>query len=146
MQATIKTQISIKAPPADVFEYLSILKYHPYWNPQVQSFSSTAALKLGSKYQTDSQVLGVKISSENEVTRFVSPKEIEITNGTGMVKYRANFQLRPKDGGTFLTLTTTVSTTSKAFAFAKPVLTSLARRELQSDLQALKLAAEHNLK
>jgi hypothetical protein len=40
---------------------------------------------------------------------------------------------------------TTVSSDNKAFAFAAPVLKALARRELQTDMQALKLAVEHHL-
>jgi carbon monoxide dehydrogenase subunit G len=146
MHTTIKTQVGIKAPPADVFKYLSDLKYHHLWNPQIQSFSSKERLALGSKYKTESQVLGVKIKSNNEVTKFANPEEIEIANNTGTVKYKANFKLVDKEGGTFLTCSTTVSTDSEAFAFAKPVLKLLARRELQSDLQALKLAVEHRLK
>jgi carbon monoxide dehydrogenase subunit G len=146
MQATVKTQIVIRAEPTKIFKYLADLKCHHFWNPQVQSFSSTEALKLGSKYQTESQILGVKIKSNNEVTKFVRDKEIEISNAGGTVKYRANFKLQPKNGGTSVVCATTVSTEGEAFAFAKPVLKLLARRELQSDLQALKLAVEHNLK
>lgn len=66
-------------------------------------------------------------------------------NKTGLVRYRAHFQLKSKDDYTLVTCATTVSTDARAFAFAAPILTRLARRELQTDMQALKLAVEHQL-
>jgi hypothetical protein len=102
-------------------------------------------LALGSKYQTESRVLGVKVMAKNVVTKFMKSKELEITNTTGLVKYQANFKLRGKSARTILMCTTTVSADSEAFAFAKPVLKLLARRELQSDMQALKVAVEQRL-
>jgi hypothetical protein len=147
MQTAVITQATIHAKQAEVFKYLSDLKYHQLWNPQLLSISSSGKqLELGSEYKTQSQVLGVKIRARNVVTKFENLKELEISNNTGLVQYRANFKLRAKKNGTVLVCTTTVSTDSEAFAFAKPVLKLLARRELQSDMQALKLAVEHNLK
>jgi hypothetical protein len=139
------TRVSIAAQPAAIFEYLTDLKRHYLWNPQLQNISSTEALRLGSVYQTSSMVLGVKIASTNTVTRFSPLRELEIENNTGTVHYRAHFRLQPDGERTSIICSTTVSSKSGAFAFTAPILRRLARRELQTDMQALKIAVEHGL-
>jgi carbon monoxide dehydrogenase subunit G len=146
MQTQVVTQINIDAKPAAVFEYLTNLKLHHLWNPQVQSISSQGRLALGSEYETRSIVLGVRLKSKNVVTACVKPKELEITNDTGIVKYRARFALKTAGKRTVVSCTTEVSADGEAFAFAKPIMKLLARRELQADMQALKIAVEHQLR
>ncbi len=90
-------------------------------------------------------LLGVKISGKNKVTKFVQGKELELENSTGILQYRVNYRLQASHRKTVLYCTTSVSSSGTAFAFATPVLKLLARRELQSDLQALKIAVEQHL-
>jgi polyketide cyclase/dehydrase/lipid transport protein len=126
---------------------LTDLKYHYLWNPQVQSISpSQGKLELDSRYRTTSTVLGVRIASHNHITTFAPNQELEMENTTGLVHYRANFRLLPKGAHTLVICTTTVTADSQAFAFAAPILRRLARRELQTDMQALKLAVEGRLR
>ena len=145
MKVNVVTKVIIASKPSDVFLYLSDLRYHYLWNPQTQSISSQKKLKLGATYKTVNLVLGVKIQSNNKVTKLVSNKELELENNTGLVHYRAHFWLKSVRGKTQLTCTTEVSADSNAFAFAAPVMKLLARRELQTDMQALKVAVEHKL-
>jgi len=145
MKASVTTQVTIAAKPGTVFKYLTDLKYHYLWNPQLQSISTTEKLKLGTQYETTSLVLGVKIKACNEVTQLVPNKYLELENNTGTVHYKASFKLSPKGSSTVVICETTVSSQSEAFAFAKPVLKMLARRELQTDMQALKIAVENQL-
>jgi hypothetical protein len=145
VQARVVTKVSIAAEPAAVFKYLTDLKYHYLWNPQLQSIEPITKLKEGSTYKTTSVVLGVRINAKNEVTKFVKDKELELINNTGMVKYRASFKLSPKPHKTEVACSIVVSSDSHAYAFATPVLKLLARRELQIDLQSLKLAVEHGM-
>ena len=126
--------------------YLTDLRYMHLWNPQVTSLSSRKLLKLGSTYQTTSHVLGITIESANKVTKYIKNKELQIENSTGLVHYSAHFKLSPTaNKKVLLTCSTDVSSDSKAFAFSVPVLKLLARRELQSDLQALKIAVEKRM-
>jgi hypothetical protein len=99
----------------------------------------------GSAYLTQSLMLGVRIKAENHITRYVQDKELEIQNSTGMVQYRANFKLQGRSKETVITCTIVVATTGKAFVFAKPIMEHLARRELNTDLNALKVAVEDRL-
>jgi hypothetical protein len=126
--------------------YLSHLKYVQLWNPQVRSVSSRKQLKLGSTYETESSFLGMTIRASNHVTAFISDQEFQVENATGTIQYVVHFKISNKDqDSVILTSSTTVSSESKAFVFTKPILKSLVRRELQTDLQSLKLAVEHKL-
>lgn len=145
MKANVITKITIQAPSAQVFRYLSDLKYHHLWNPQVLRISQHGKLKLGSSFKSVSLLLGIEVESSNVVTKFAPPKELEIRNSVGMVQYTAHFWLFPAGQKTLVVLTTEVSSHSNAFAFAPPLLKILARRELQADMQALKIAVENNL-
>ncbi len=146
MKARVNTQVSINASASEVFKYLSQLDYHFLWNPHLIYISSDENLKLNSKYNTTSHILGVKIKANNQVTKFIKNKLIKIDNTTGMVKYSALYEIIKKSNKTvILKNVTEVEANHKAFAFSTPVLNIMARRELQSDLQSLKLAVENKL-
>lgn len=146
MKTFVVTQITIASHPSKVFDYLMDLKYHHLWNPQLQSITPIKKLSLGEEYETSSMVLGIKIRAKNVVSKFVSMQELEIQNNTGLVKYRASFKVRPSGNESVVICKTIVSADGEAFAFAKPILKVLARRELQTDMQALKIAVENQLK
>ena len=146
MKARLVTQIAINATSADVFRYLSNLKYHYLWNPHLRSISKTTNLEQGMAYQSSSLLLGVRVRGNNVVTKLLPNKELELENKTGALQYKVNYQLRSAKEKTLLTCTTTVFSESNAFAFTTPVLKLLARRELQTDLQALKISVEKQLK
>jgi hypothetical protein len=92
-----------------------------------------------------SLMLGVKVKSTNKVTRFVAGRELELQNTTGTVQFKVNFHLASKYKNTLVVCSTTVSSDIQAFAFSGPILRKLAQRELQSDMQALKIAVENQL-
>lgn len=146
MKATVQTQITIAAPPAKVFEYLTDLKYHHLWNPQTRKISTHEPLTLEGTFVSESRVMGVTIKAVNTATKLVPPRELEIENNIGVVKYTARFRLIPNGSNTLLRLSTSLSTSSRFWVFTLPTLKQLARRELRTDLEALKVAVEHNLK
>jgi hypothetical protein len=145
MQARVTTQITIAASPAEVFAYLIDLKRHFLWNPHLHSITPQVLLTPGLTYKSSSLLLGVKVSGLNRVTKLVKERELELENDTGALHYRVNYLLRRRHNTTLLICATRVSGESQAFAFATPVLKLLARRELQADLQALKIAVEQQL-
>ena len=145
MKARVKTSITIDAGPEKVFKYIADTHYHRQWSPLLVKIKPLQQLKLGSVYETQTLALGVRTNAVNHVTTFVQDEEIEFQNKTGMLQYCANFRLVPNKGMTTLTCNTVVSTDSKCFAFAKPLLEHIARRDLKVDLAALKNAAEQKL-
>lgn len=146
MKANLVAQVAIAAKPTAIFNYLTDLKYHHLWNPHLLSISPQISLKRGVSYQTTSLLLGVKVSGKNAVTKFTSNRELEIQNNTGALQYQVNYKLLSgEDHKTLVSCTTSIASKSEAFAFASPVLKLLARRELQADLQALKIAVEQHL-
>jgi len=145
MKARLKTKITIAADAANIFKYLSHTKYQPLWNMQMKSATPLVQLHEGSVYKVQLQVLGVRTKAENHITKYVQDKELEIQNMTGMIQYSSNFRLEPQAKGTRVICTISVSSQSKAFAFAKPMMEHLARRELNIDLKALKKVVEQAL-
>ena len=121
------------------------MRLHYLWNPPQQTIEPIITLKLGSQYKTTSVILGKKLEALNTVTKFHDSKELELENNTGLVHFVVNFKLSYNAGKTTLICNSILDSDSKAFAFAKPVLEMLARRELQADLKSLKIAVEQKL-
>lgn len=111
----------------------------------MQSVAPLEQLEEGSVYTTQSQVLGVKIKAVNHVVDYIQDEQLGIRNKTGMIQYSAQFKLSKRGDKTLVTSSVSVSSQSKAFAFAEPMLKQLARRELRADLEALKNAVEQKL-
>ena len=145
MRVKIIARQTIKAPPAKVFRYLTHLKYHQLWNPHLQTITPITVLRKDTIYKTTSMMLGVRIGGTNHVVSCTKDQELEIDNNAGTLHYKVAYHLQPAGDTTQLVCTTIVSTDNQAFAFTIPVLKLLARRELQSDLRALKIAVEQNL-
>lgn len=147
MDAQVRTQTTIAASPQEVFRYLADTRSHYLWNPHLEKITpaSLQELKEGTTYTTTSLLFGMKVKATNLVTECVQNKFLCIKNDTGLLCYFVKYTLKPTEEGTLLICHITVTADSKAFAFAKPVLKTLAQRELQSDLEALKLAIEEKL-
>ena len=144
-EVQVVTRVTINASPKAVFKYMRDLKYHYLWNPHIESLKPLQTLKKGAQYTAKSIVFGRRLETPNTVTVFIENKELEVENVTGMIRYRVNYSLLPTDTSTVVRCDIEVTAESDAFAFAKPVLRLMTRRELQSDLQALKVAVEEKL-
>jgi hypothetical protein len=145
MKTLITSKITIAAAPAKTFRYLADLKCHQLWNPHLISIAPLMSLRLGVEYKTVSILLGVEVKGTNAVTKFKVNEELELSNTTGLLQYVVRYRLQSRGQKTLLNCTTVVSSKSNAFAFAAPILEILARRELQTDLSALKIAVEQRL-
>ncbi len=144
-KATVVSTIQIDADPDDIFKYLSHLKYHTLWNPHLRKISANHRLKLGSTYNTESLILNIRLPARNTVTKFSESNELEIENTIGTLRWKINFKLKPNGGTVLVICSGEVSAERKSFVFTAPILKQLARREMQTDLQSLKIAVEHNL-
>ena len=111
----------------------------------MRSIKPLTTLKLGIKYHSTSWLLGVNVRGTNIVTKFVTNKEIELKNSIGALNYLVNYQLRADKKKTLVLCRTLVSSEAQSFAFTTLLLKLLTRRELQSDLQALKITVEQKL-
>ncbi|MDB5170709.1 MAG: Polyketide cyclase / dehydrase and lipid transport [Candidatus Saccharibacteria bacterium] len=145
MKASVTARLTIAASPSEVFVYLSKLKYHTLWNPQLQRVWPHKTLRLGSKYTSESILLGVKVTAHNTVTAYAKDRKIELKNDTGILHYLVNYKLEPKGKKTLVICNTEVSSDRNSFRLAAPMLRLLARREIQTDLHLLRLIVEENL-
>lgn len=143
---SVRTRINIKAPPNDVFKYISETKYFYIWNPALRDITGAKKLGLGKAYDTTSVVLkDLEIKSHNIVVEFQPGKSLGLQNQMGTVKYASVFNLTDKGSHTLLTLKLDIVTESQIFGLTMPVLKRLANRELQTDMQALKIAVEDKI-
>jgi uncharacterized protein YndB with AHSA1/START domain len=146
MQTTVSTRITIAASPSKIFDFLTDLKNHYLWNPQIRKISQQGKIQLGSTYRTESQVLNVKVIANNIVTECKPPTSLVLENSIGVVSYVSRMRLAKKEKGTVVTFSVTLSTKHSTWAFTLPALKQLALRELRTDLQALKVAVENEIK
>jgi uncharacterized protein YndB with AHSA1/START domain len=145
MKVELTTRISITAQPHEVFKYLKDLRLHYLWNPQLQTITPLIELSHGQQYHATRMVLGQPLKVESTVKEFKPGKKLSLAITAGLVNSKVSWTLSPHKNGTLVICKTVVYNESPAFAFTKPVLRLLARRELQSDLQALKIAVENHL-
>ncbi len=145
MIVRVKASIKIKKTPAEIFTYLKDLNYHYLWNPTLQNVQPISMLKKGTAYETTSLILGVKVHGKNIVTVFIPNKELEIENNIGTIRYKVSYLLTGSRDETQIVCHTTINNEHKGFAFSAHVLKLLIKRELHSDLEALRLAAEQSL-
>lgn len=146
MRARVKTSIIINASPSAIFTYLANTKLHYVWNSHLREVKPLTRLHAGMRYETTNVLFKVRVRAMNIVSKFVEDREIEITNQTGTLDYRAHYRLHPKAADqTEVTCITVVESKGKAFYFARPMMEELARRELKADLAALKRAVEQQL-
>jgi hypothetical protein len=145
LKASVTSQVSIAAKTWQVFRYIADPELHYLWNPHLRTISAAGKLQLGTTYSTTSLMLGTKIENDNRITKFEQDALIEIQSNGGTIEFCVEYRLRKYKTQTLLECNTTVVANGKAFAFAKPVLKLLAQRELQSDLQALKIAVEQGI-
>ena len=100
---------------------------------------------MGTAYESESLILGVTIKGTNVVSKFDEDKEFELENQLGAISYRINFRLSRHNNKTKVACSTTLMPESKIFSYTIPLIKRLARRELQSDMQALKIAVEGHI-
>jgi carbon monoxide dehydrogenase subunit G len=142
MNARVKAEIAVTAPPQTVFDYLSDLDCHRKWNPHLKAIEPTGKLMAGVSYKTVSSVMGREVVSRNHVTECQVPSLLTIKNEEGLIQYTVSYSLEPTKNGTHLSCTCDLSASSSVFHLAKPVMMAVAKDKLASDLSALKLLVE----
>lgn len=145
MKVRLVSTVTIDATSEQVYKYIKYLKYHQLWNPHLQDISMEGPIREGLEYETTNLLLGVKVAAKNRVRKVIPAKEFEVENTADPVHYLVNYRLQSTGKRTQVVCTTMVSTHGEAFAFTAPLLKLLARRAVQSDLQALKIAVEQQL-
>jgi len=145
MRARIVTEVNITSSPKEVFRYLENLEYHRLWNPHLVRIPPRKKLEVGSQYKAVSMMFGIEVRSNNVVSKLVPDKELQIENRTGTILYSVNYKLKKESPSVKLVCSTSVSSTAKVIGLSAPLLKVLAKRELESDLQALKVAVEQRL-
>lgn len=123
------------------------LKYHYLWNPHIQKITPITSLSRGLVYKSESILLGVRVKGVNKVIKVIENEEIQLENKAGTIKYQVKYYLsKYQKDKTKLLYTITLNTDNKIFAYSAEIIKILAKQELRSDMQALKIASENRLK
>lgn len=109
------------------------------WNTGVIHISSTGKMTEGMLYETRSAALGQQITAKIRVDRLSEPEQIVIHNDTGAVVFMVTYDLLSKPRNhCHLVCTMDFDLKGIAWQFAHPVIESIAKTRLSSDLQTLR--------
>jgi len=143
---TSESKITIQASPGEVYKYLSNLKYYYLWNASLRYLSYEGPLKKGVSFDSENIILNKNVIKGHNIVTAIEPnKKIETENKLGMIKYKQMFELKEQAKGTQVINRIDVLTPAQAFGLTTPVLKILAKRELRTDLQTLKIVVENKI-
>jgi carbon monoxide dehydrogenase subunit G len=98
----LREEIHIRRPVEDVWAYLVDVANTPVWNPMFehQEVVGGGPMVLGSRFRNVARILGRRIESEAEVTRWEPPHASSIRTVGGPIAATGSYLLLQEDGGT----------------------------------------------
>lgn len=123
-----------------VFEALCDLRMYPLWNSGMKQVSEPGPLSQGLRFKTESLVAGGRINlAEVEVTQLVPSERIELVSHSGVVAYRAVFELKTKAPEiTEVICSLRFEFNNFVLDLARPVIEAMAAARIRGDLEALR--------
>lgn len=136
---TIDKDITIKAPPEKVFDYLVEPKHFPEIFPSLIDVTNVEKLPAGGyRYHWVYKLAGIKFEGSTETTDFVPPKTI-VDRTMGEIESTFEWKFLAENGGTKVHLEVGYEVPKKLFGrFAEPFLLKLNEREAEMVLANLK--------
>jgi uncharacterized membrane protein len=100
--AVLREEVRIRRPVEDVWAYVIDVANTPIWNPMFehQEVVGGGPLALGSRFRSVARVLGRRIESEAELTRWDPPHASSIRTTSGPIEATGSYLLLDEDGGT----------------------------------------------
>jgi uncharacterized protein YndB with AHSA1/START domain len=137
--ARFEVSTTIKRPVEDVFAVLSDFSNGSKWSsgePEPAVKTSDGPIGVGTTWHSVSKIIGRRFESDIEFTEFEPDRKIVFTT-TKPIAMTATVMLEPVAGGT------RVSQTIQAepggfFRLAEPLAVTMAKRQLQNDLDTLR--------
>ncbi len=136
---------TIKRPVEDVFAVLSNPENSPKWSSAALECKITSAgpIGVGSTARTVSKFLGRRLESESELTEYEPNRKFAVQSKSRQFPFQASMTFEPIEGGTRVNVTF-VAEPRGFFKLAEPLVVSVGKRQLQSDLDNLKDLMEAN--
>jgi hypothetical protein len=131
--------VDFDCPRSEVYEALCDLGSYPKWNTDMTSISYTGRMHVGLQYTTSTNVLGHVNKATIEVVEMVPNEVIVLASHTGLITFRAVFQLKeitPDSCSVICNLRFKFSTL--VFNLARPVVEAAAESRIHGDLETLR--------
>lgn len=139
----VEESITIDRPVEEVFTYLSNIERQPEWVSSLQGSSkeSQEPTAVGTRYRQQSKILGRKIDLNNEITAFEPPQVYEFHSTSGPMQMTMRFTMTAEGTGTHV-LQVVEGESGGFFKLADPLLARTLRKQLEADLETLKVMLE----
>jgi uncharacterized membrane protein len=142
--ATVEKAITIDAPPERVFEYFdeptNLLEI---WPSMVDITDVKRMPNGGAQYHWAYKLLGLRFEGDTETVAFERDRHV-VEKNTGQIPSTFDWEFRPADGGTEVSLKVEYEIPSKLLGrFSEPFIVKLNDREAETVLANLKDRLEH---
>jgi uncharacterized membrane protein len=133
----------IDRPVQDVFTFLSDPLNLPKWQTMIAKIDpvSPGPVRVGSKFNVHSEMLGRKIDGVMDITEYDPPTQFGFKNVAGPLQLRASATLKPAGTGTKVTLTAQ-GEPGGMFKLAEGVLAKQVKSQMEDNLKRLKSVLE----
>ena len=139
----IEYSIDIDHAVEEVFCFIARPENEPKWRNGLTTSEATSEgpMKVGSTGRRVQSFLGRKMENDWTVTDLTPNRRIAITSTSGRTCYSSAYSFEPTDAGTKLTIESEAET-GDFFKIPDPVVTRMAKRQLEADMEALKTLLE----
>lgn len=143
--ARVEISSMIKRPVEDVFAVLSNVENNPKWSSAALEAKQTSPgpIGVGTTARFVGKFLGRRIESDSVITEFEANRKFSFESKSGPFPIKGSNTVEQIEGGTRVTATFDVEP-GGFFKLAEPLVISMAKRQLQGDLDNLKDLMEAN--
>ena len=136
---TYEYSIFINRPPQEVFDFMSNPANHPKYSRITESgeWISEGPPGVGSTYRGAGKVLGRKIESTNEITKWDPPNQYGYKSVGGSIPFDTTYTLESSENGTQLSVYAQLEI-GGFFKMAEGLAGRQAKKQLDDDFEALK--------
>ena len=143
--AQMEISTTIKRPVEDVWAVISNVENNPKWSSAALEAKQTSSgpIGVGTTARFVGKFLGRRIESDSVVTEFEANRKYSFESKSGPFPIKGSNTVEQIEGGTRVTATFDVEP-GGFFKLAEPLVMSMAKRQLQGDLDNLKDLMEAN--
>lgn len=140
----IETEIFIKRPSDEVFDYISNFENNPEWQNGMVSaeFTSEGPVDVGSTYVQEARFLNRPVHSKFEVIAYEPGRMVKATTSSGSFPITFTRKVEPQNGGTLITAIVE-GYAGGFYKLAEPLLARMVKRSVDGDYANLKAILEN---
>ena len=139
----IEHAVEIDRPVEEVFCFIARPENEPKWRAGLTTSEGTSdgTMEVGSTGRRVQSFLGRKMENDWTVTELTPNRRMAVRSTSGRTCYSSAYSLEPAGDGTKLTFESDAKT-GDFFKIPDPIVTRMARRQLEADMTALKTLME----